>query len=330
MNVSQSIPPPRPLALERAARADAMMSDCRLCAFDCGADRTRGPAGFCRSDATARAFRERIEWAGERELVPNFVVNLSGCNMRCDFCITGEHSQNSASGRPVDLEALAGRVAQAAPRMRSFTIEGGEPTIHLPTALRIAAAVPTELRLVWKTNAYASREALDLLEGVVEVVLADLKFGNDACAQRLAGIPRYTEVARENLRWARRNSSLIVRHLLMPGHLECCALPVMDWLAATMPEVPLTLMGAFLPVFRSGDHAELARLNRSEEVERAKAEAARRGLTLSPWSMASGESPERLTDEIWIDRQGRVTLGLVTGELAACLERISSELVIGA
>lgn len=331
MGASTSSQNSRTLALERAALADAMMRECRLCALDCGVDRTHGAAGFCRSDATARAFRERIEWAGESALVPNFVVNLSGCNMRCDFCITGEHSQDGGSGAPVDLAALAARVADAAPRLRSFTIEGGEPTIHLPAALRIASIVPKNLPLVWKTNAYASPAALALLDGVVDVVLADLKFGNDACARRLAGIPRYLDAARENLRWARAHASLIVRHLLMPGHFECCTLPTMDWLAAEMPGTPLTLMGAFLPVFRSGRHAELSRLNRGEEVERAKLEAKRRGLRLSPWSLEGGESPGAApTDEIWIDRQGRVTLGLVTGELAACLRKISAELAMGA
>ena len=64
-----------------------------------------------------------------------------------------------------------------------------------------------------------------------DVWLADFKFGNDACALRLAKVPDYTSSVRENLLWADRHSELIVRHLLMPGHIECCWRPVAEWLA---------------------------------------------------------------------------------------------------
>ena len=40
-----------------------------------------------------------------------------------------------------------------------------------------------------------------------------------------AKVPGYSAKVRENLIWANQHSELIVRHLLMPGHVECC------WLA---------------------------------------------------------------------------------------------------
>src|SRR5436189_156087 len=73
---------------------------------------------------------------------------------------------------------------------RTIMILGGEPTIHLPAALDIVAALPDDARLVWKTNAHASAQARALLDGLFDLWLADYKFGNDLCAQRLSRTPR--------------------------------------------------------------------------------------------------------------------------------------------
>jgi putative pyruvate formate lyase activating enzyme len=62
---------------------------------------------------------------------------------------------------------------------------------------------------------------------------------------------------RGNLRWAARHSELIVRHLLMPGHLECCWKPVANWLAAELPGVKTNLRAGFWPAWQSRRHAQL-------------------------------------------------------------------------
>ncbi|HBP19904.1 MAG TPA: hypothetical protein DEA08_19200 [Planctomycetes bacterium] len=37
-----------------------------------------------------------------------------------------------------------------------------------------------------------------------------------------------------------------MRPLLLPGHLECCTLPALDWLAERLPGARLNLMGQYL------------------------------------------------------------------------------------
>lgn len=304
----------------RIHAARASLSNCRLCAFQCGADRTAGPAGACRSDATSRVFYEGVEWAGEKGLVPTYVVSLSGCNMTCSFCLTGGPSQNGAAGKPLDAEAVAARI-RSIPALRSVTILGGEPSIHLDGALEIAARVPRALDVVWKTNAYASPEGLRLLRGVPDVVLADYKFGNDACAERLAGIPRYAEIVRDNLRWAARNSRLIVRHLLMPGHLDCCLEPCARWLAQELPRTPFSLMTGFLPVFRSA--GELRRTNRPPEADRAERMVDALGLDRIPWTLEpSPNESAPAVDEIWIDRHGRICVDSGSAGLISLLKTL--------
>jgi len=321
-------PLPRPLAAARAVVARRAMAACRLCAHRCSADRSSGPAGRCRSDSVSRIFHEGIEWAGEGELVPTAVLSLSGCNMTCSFCLTGASSQDGRAGTVLDPDAWADRLAAGPAGLKSVTLLGGEPSIHLDGALEIAARVPRHLQFVWKTNAYASAEALDLLGDIPDVVLADFKFGNDACANQIAGVPSYTEIVRANLIRSARHSRLIVRHLLMPGHLKCCLEPVAVWLARQLPGIPISLMTGYLPVFRASADPVLGRTNRGAESEEARALVRSLGLREEPWTLASPVPGRSSRDELWIDREGRVCVDSASPELVAALKRLGPEFVL--
>ena len=271
------------LARERARIARAMLTDCRFCAHDCRVNRPAGENGLCHAGAEARFFSAQTEVADEQELVPAFNVALSGCDLRCDFCITGASSWNPRAGAAFDARAMA-KQARAALEGGARTIQllGGEPTVHLPAALEFVSWLPETARLVWKTNAHGSAQARELLDGMFNVCLADFKFGNEDCARRLAKVPDYVRIVRENLLWASEHSELIVRHLLMPGHVECCWQPVAEWLAAELPGVKVNLRSGFWPAWQAARHPELRRTVSGPESARAVDLARRLGLNLVP------------------------------------------------
>jgi putative pyruvate formate lyase activating enzyme len=157
---------------------------------------------------------------------------------------------------------------------------GGEPTIHLPAALELVAELPATAKLVWKTNAHGSAAARELLDGMFDIWLADFKFGNDACAQSLARVPEYVRIVGENLLWAEEHTDLIVRHLLMPGHVECCWRPIAKWLAAELPDVRVSLRASFWPAWRAHVHPELCRTLTEVESNEAIRIAREFGLEL--------------------------------------------------
>ncbi len=269
------------LARVRAISARAALGECRLCAHDCGVDRLVGPAGLCHAGADARVFSAQMEVSDELELIPTFAIALSGCDLRCDFCITGKSSWNARAGDSFHFEDLASQAKTALEHgARTVMILGGEPTIHLPTVLGIVAALPDDAKLIWKTNTHGSTQARELLDGIFDVWLADYKFGNNACAERLAKVPDYTHVVRENLLWANEHSELIVRHLLMPGHADCCWRPVAEWLAEFLPGVKVNLRAGFWPAWHSGRHTELRRSVADREADQAKNVARECGLCL--------------------------------------------------
>jgi putative pyruvate formate lyase activating enzyme len=254
----RALPNRSELAHDRAQMARALLADCHLCAHHCGVNRLQGEEGHCHAGAGSRYFSAQVEVSDELELIPTFAVALNGCDLRCDFCITGGPSWNARNGKTFHAHAMAARATQAlAAGARTVMVLGGEPTIHLPAALEFVAAMPSTATLIWKTNAHGTAQARDLLEGMFDIWVADFKFGNDVCAQRLARVPEYVGVVRENLIWAAEHSELIVRHLLMPGHLECCWKPVAKWLANELPGVKINLRSGFWPAWHAGRHPEL-------------------------------------------------------------------------
>jgi len=269
------------VARERANIARAVLAECRLCAHDCGVDRLMGAAGICHAGAEARIFSAQTEVSDELELIPTYAIALSGCDLRCDFCITGSPSWNARLGETISFEEISARAKNAlAKGARTVMILGGEPTVHLHTALEIVAALPDNAKLVWKTNAHGSALARKLLDGMFDVWLADYKFGNDACAQRLAKVADYNRVVRENLIWANEHSELIVRHLLMPGHIECCWRLVAEWLAENLPGVKVNLRSGFWPAWHAARHSELRGTVSKDESQNAHQIASNLNLNL--------------------------------------------------
>jgi putative pyruvate formate lyase activating enzyme len=266
---------------ERLARARRHYEECRLCEHCCGVDRRRSHRGPCKAGTVPRVFRQRVEYGDERELVPSHLFYLSGCDLRCVFCINELNAFDPSRGRPLMSDFFQAALAEGR-RQGARTLQwvGGEPTVHLPAILEVMAACPELPRVVWKTDLHATPEALALLDGVVDVYLADFKFGNDDCARRLAGVERYGEIVRRNLHQAARQGELIVRHLLLPGHYDCCFRPLAAWLADNLPGAKLSVRDGYLPRWQAARHRELSRPLTPEAAVRARTEAGRVGLAL--------------------------------------------------
>jgi putative pyruvate formate lyase activating enzyme len=235
--------------------------------------------GFCKAGVIPRVFRHRIEYGEELEIVPSHLFYLSGCDLRCGFCIAGINAFDPSRGRELTSkffnEAVDwGRRSGA----RNIQWVGGEPTIHLPAILEVMSGCPRLPPVVWKSDFYGSPEAFDLLDGAVDLYIADFKFGNEACARRIAGVENYFEIITRNLMLAARKSRLIVRHLLLPGHAECCYGQVVEWMRRNLPDVPFSLRDSYLPSWRSSRFAELAHPLDTRDGKDALALAHRTGL----------------------------------------------------
>lgn len=260
----------------RAARARGWLACCTMCERRCRADRTAGERAPCGLGERSYSFKRHTSFAEEAELLPSYMVYFAGCNFRCAFCVQAPTCFDPRGGSLVDSAALSEECERMVRRgVRTINLLGGEPSLHLHTILEMTAAAPRPLPLVLNSNFYMTPEVFELLEGVVELYLADFKFGCDSCARRIAGIERYREVVERNLLIAAEQgrhsgSRLMVRHLLMPGHIDCCYRPVAEWMARHLPETPFHVMNSYVPAWRANRMGDLGRC--LSDAERSDAE----------------------------------------------------------
>ena len=260
--------------------AFSLADRCRLCPRRCGAGRLRGESGACGAGRHARLFMEYVHWAEDAVIAPAQTLYLDGCNLSCSFCQTGEERARLPAARltpELFRRILASGREQSA---KSVDILGGEPGVNLFALLELFAESGDFDNLVWNTNLYCTAEACELLHGVADIVLGDVKFGSPACAARLAGTADATEVAwrRAEEIHARSPDALILRHLVLPGHFSCCTRPVLGKIAERFPGVPVSLKTVYMPPRGMRPDAPEKRFLSASEADAAFALARSLGL----------------------------------------------------
>lgn len=246
------------LKVELARR---MLLACEMCEFRCGVDRWNGECGHCGNGREAYYTSCFLNWAEEKHLVPSITVFLSGCNWRCPYCQYPQYL-DSSTGTPLRAEetvALFKRLSEQGGRNLHWL--GGNPDQHLWSVLSVMQRHSSKIPIVWNTNGYASTTTMALLHNVVDTYIIDFRYGNDQCALRYgAGSETWHTVTR-NLKLAKeQGAEVIVRHLQLPHHLECCTFPVLEWLAENLPNVKVNLMNEqYYPAHLAFQYPEISK-----------------------------------------------------------------------
>lgn len=323
------------MARQKMDQLRALAEPCRLCPRRCGAKRIQGEIGLCGAGPEAALFLEYVHWGEDADIVPAQTLYLTGCNLACCFCQTAEEQKTLPSVRltPDLFRQILTRGRQAGARY--VNILGGEPTVNLPALLKLFAEVGDFPGLVWNTNLYGSAEAFELLDGLVDVFMADIKFGNPNCGQELAGAGEAGEVARRRAReiFSRSPEALIVRHLVLPGHYKCCTRPVLEWIARNLPGVRVSLKTVYLPPGSLEAGRPESGFLSPEEAARARKLAQDLGLRLTrdadlspppaPAASAGPSGSDSLLMEVVVGPDGRVYMRHIVREAAEVLQAVA-------
>ncbi|MEM2117586.1 MAG: radical SAM protein [Candidatus Bathyarchaeia archaeon] len=251
--------------------AKHMLSRCHFCTRRCGVNRPAGELGFCKC-GTEIAVSSIFEHVGEEpELVPSGTIFTMGCSMRCKHCQNWTISQWIEKGEIYNSEELAREVENLrASGCRNANLVGGEPTPWLEQWLETFKHVNVNIPVVWNSNTYYSPETAQLLAGFADVYLLDFKYGPSDCAVKISDAPNYWEVCTRNHLDAKKYGELIIRVLVLPGHLECCTKPVLNWIAENLGlETRVNVMFQYRPEWRAYEIPELRRRLTRDEMERA-------------------------------------------------------------
>jgi putative pyruvate formate lyase activating enzyme len=93
-------------------------------------------------------------------------------------------------------------------------------------------------------------------------------------------------VTARNHRLASEQCEILLRHLVLPGHIECCTKPVLDWVQANIPgdRLRVNVMDQYHPDFmvlkQKDKYPELGRRLRMDEFLESHEYARKLGLDL--------------------------------------------------
>jgi len=277
-----SLPVPEVSLLDlKAELARRIMESCHLCERRCGVNRMAGEVGFCGVKNRARVASEFMHYGEEGVLVPSYTIFFAGCTFKCVFCQNWDISQDPDAGVEASPQQIARLVERAKDEgAKNVNWVGGNPDPNLATILEALNECEVNLSSVWNSNMYYSAETAILLSGTQDIYLTDFKWFRDSCAMKYSGVPRYLEVVERNHRLAHRDAELIIRHLVMPGHLECCTGPIMMWIANNLDSgVRVNVMDQYRPCYKANEYPEINRRITQEEYRRALEMAKSAGLT---------------------------------------------------
>lgn len=242
------------------------MSNCNLCPRQCGADRENRKSGICgvsgKNILAARAalhFWEEPCISGERG---SGTVFFSGCPLRCVYC------QNyQIAGTEVGMEIGEERLKEIFLELQekgAHNINLVTPTHYTPEiirAIRKAKEQGLRLPIVYNCSGYEKVETLKMLKGIVNVYLTDFKYMEREAAVRYSKAPDYPEIARAALKEMMNQtgeakfdengimqSGVIVRHLLLPGHVRNARAVVKYVYETYGDQLYLSLMNQYTPL----------------------------------------------------------------------------------
>jgi putative pyruvate formate lyase activating enzyme len=145
-------------------------------------------------------------------------------------------------------------------------------------ALELAVADGLKIPLVYNCGGYESVETLRLLDGIVDIYMPDMKYGNSAIAHEYSGIDSYAEVNRDAVKEMHRQvgdlriddedvaiRGLLVRHLVLPHGLAGTSKIVYFLAREVSSNTYLNIMAQYHPCYEASDFPALSRALTREE-----------------------------------------------------------------
>lgn len=211
-------------------------------------------------------------------------VFFSGCNLRCVYCQNHNISFGKA-GLSVSPDQLAEIFLELqAKGVNNINLVTGAPFLpHIIYAINKSRKSGLVIPIVYNSSGYESLEALQQLDGLVDIYLPDLKYDNPDYAARYSAAPDYPKQAWAAVREMVRQcgtprfdsrgimqKGVIVRHLMLPGRMADTKEILRDLHDAFGDTVYISLMNQYTVLHEQvSAFPELCRTITSEEYEEA-------------------------------------------------------------
>lgn len=254
---------------ERAEVLWGILNSCRLCPRECRVNRLEGETGFCKATSKLRVASYSPHFGEERPLVGvggSGTIFFSHCNLGCVFCQNWDIS-HKGSGTECSIGDLASMMLELQDQ-GCQNINVVTPThyaAHILLALDMAASRGLRLPLVYNTCGWEREEILAVMDGVVDIYLADFKYQDALMAATYSGdAESYPLITRAALLEMNRQvgvalpersgiilRGLMIRHLVMPEDVSG-SVEVMLWISENLPlNTYVNIMIQYRPAYRA-------------------------------------------------------------------------------
>ncbi len=262
--------------------------ECILCPRRCRVDRDRG-SGYCGERSDVRVARASLHMWEEPCIsgkMGSGTVFFSGCPLKCVFCqnrkiMSGDRGSVLTPRQLASLFLLLQDKGAANINLVTPT----HFTPQIAEALRMSKAEGLSIPIVYNTSGYERVETLQMLAGLVDIYLPDLKYYSGELAARYSNAPDYFEQASSAISEMVRQAGaplfdnalpddqmmrrgVIVRHMVMPGHVRD-SMKVIKYLYDTYKDdIYISIMNQYTPPAAMADHPEINRRVTRREYEK--------------------------------------------------------------
>lgn len=277
---------------ELKRRADLLrqkLSSCVICPRHCEANRINEVEGFCKSGrnplvaSTVAHFGEEPALVGTKGAGNVF---FGSCNLRCVYCQNWQisHTQGEKRQHEITVEDLANRLIQLQ-KQGCHNINFVSPShfvAQMVEAISLATGQGLSIPLVYNTNAYDDLATLQLLDGIIDIYLPDIKYSTDSEAIKYSQARNYTAISRKAIKEMYRQvgnlhyhenglakRGLIIRHLILPNDIAGTEATFQFITEELSPEVTISLMAQYYPTNKAQNIPLLSRKIRLREYEQA-------------------------------------------------------------
>jgi putative pyruvate formate lyase activating enzyme len=253
----------------RVDRALASLEQCCTCPRECGVNRIADEKRACFTGRYARVASFGAHHGEEDCLRGRYgsgTIFFCQCNLRCVFCQNADISHHNAGPetRPEEIAGIMLRLQREGCHNINF-VTPGHVLPQLVEAIACAVERGLTVPIVYNTGGYDSVASLELLDGLVDIYMPDLKFWTGKSAARYAGAADYPQRARAAIAEMSRQvgplrfgsdgvarRGLLVRHLVLPGLLAESE-GIFGWLADDIsPDTFVNIMAQYHPAHKVG------------------------------------------------------------------------------
>lgn len=238
------------------------LEKCELCPRNCQVNRYE-KLGFCGASNKIRLSYYSIHMWEEPVISGDNgsgTIFFSNCNLRCLFCQNKKISIDNY-GKDITNKRFQEIVLELQDK-KVHNINLVSPTIYVPQIIKSLDKIKNKIKIpiVYNTSSYENTNTIKMLDGYVDIFLADLKYYDDKLGEKYSNCKdyfkysskaieeMYNQVGKFEIENGIMKRGLIVRILVIPGEVDD-AINIIDYLYSKYGDnIIISIMNQYTPI----------------------------------------------------------------------------------